>query len=110
MEIDLEASSPAPAKRAPKREGGRPKLGPFRPGDAGAARAARERAAGRDEEATDTHEQTPPEKPATSGDPRYNADAPINREPSTTYAEAMRLRAARELRKPVLTEQGWVVP
>lgn len=41
-------------------------------------------------------------------DPTRDANAPINRQPEMTFAEAMAAQADGTLARPVLTEQGWV--
>lgn len=56
----------------------------------------------------DEEQEVLPPKPYH--DPIYTADAPVNRKPTMTYADAMALRAKGELHKAVLTEQGLVMP
>lgn len=56
----------------------------------------------------DEEQEVLPPKPYR--DPVYAADAPVNRKPTVTYADAMALRAKGELRKTVLTEKGHVCP
>ncbi|MFZ5558680.1 MAG: J domain-containing protein [Pseudomonadota bacterium] len=41
--------------------------------------------------------------------PGYPASAAVNARPTMTYDEAMEAKERRELRKAVLTEQGWVM-
>lgn len=49
--------------------------------------------------------QPAPEK----GDPARPAKAAVNQDPEMTYAKAMQLLEKGELKRSVLTEQGWVV-
>jgi hypothetical protein len=55
-----------------------------------------------------------PESPARKRkpqiDPGYPADAPVNKRPVMTYAQAMGLRAQGKLMRPVLSDAGWVTP
>jgi hypothetical protein len=54
------------------------------------------------------HAEQAPAQIVGAHDPNRNAEAPINRQPEMTYAEAMEAQAAGTLTHPVLTEQGWV--
>lgn len=48
----------------------------------------------------------PPSK--VQGDPERPATAAVNAKKEMSYAEAMKLLAAGELKRSVLTDQGWV--
>lgn len=93
-----------PKKPKPTQPGGIPAQAPGEPNPDAAVAAAQR---GQAHKVPKGRAAVPPAP--ERGDPERPKKAAVNQEPEMTYAQAMKLLEAGELKRSVLTEQGWVV-